>query len=234
MALLSQKPHNGNFAAFFACIWWWIKYYLVFKTICRDCARRAGGHFAKHTLHFAIYYYTCSRYTPIIPHFAVKTHHMRARSSNATHTHVYAYARVLVRAYAHARIRYRANLFTFYNVFCKILLVYCLCCVNTVSPLTYTVSPYTIGIVKRDTAHGQRHAWEVTRDSCTGPTPCDTYPRHAERVIFKHRLREKAIFRRCFPYRQKSFPISRRDGAREFQKLEKSIVQCHYMTHVSL
>ena len=73
---------------------------------------------AKHALHFAIYYYTCSRYTPIIPHFAVKTHHMRARSSNVTHTHVCAYARVLVRAYAHARIRYRANLLTFYNVFC--------------------------------------------------------------------------------------------------------------------
>lgn len=58
-------------------------------------------------------------------------------------------------------------------------------------------------------------------------------PRRAGRVIFKHRLREKAIFRRCFPYRQKSFPISRRDGARGFQKLEKSIVQCHCMAYAS-
>lgn len=174
MALLSQKPHNGNFAAFFACIWWWIKYYLVFKTICRDCARRAGGHFAKHTLHFAIYYYTCSRYTPIIPHFAVKTHHMRARSSNATHTHVCAYARVLVRTCAHARIRYSVNFLLFYNVFCQILLIYCLCCVNTCITLTYTCNTFTIGIVKRDTATGQRHAWEVTPDSCTGHTPGDT------------------------------------------------------------
>ena len=58
-------------------------------------------------------------------------------------------------------------------------------------------------------------------------------PRRAGRVIFKHRLREKAIFRRCFPYRQKSFPISRRDGARGFQKLEKSIVQCHCMAYTS-
>ena len=90
-----------------------------------------------------------------------------------------------------------------------------------------------MGVVKRDTAHGQRHALEVTPDSCTGHTPGDTYPRHAERVIFKHRLREKAIFRRCFPYRQKSFPISRRDGARGFQKLEKSIVQCHCMACAS-
>lgn len=57
--------------------------------------------------------------------------------------------------------------------------------------------------------------------------------RRAGRVIFKHRLREKAIFRRCFPYRQKSFPISRRDGARGFQKLEKSIVQCHCMAYAS-
>lgn len=58
-------------------------------------------------------------------------------------------------------------------------------------------------------------------------------PRRAGRVIFKHRLREKAIFRRCFPYCQKSFPISRRDGARGFQKLEKSIVQCHCMAYAS-
>ena len=57
--------------------------------------------------------------------------------------------------------------------------------------------------------------------------------RRAGRVIFKHRLREKAIFRRCFPYRQKSFPISRRDGARGFQKLEKSIVHCHCMAYAS-
>lgn len=58
-------------------------------------------------------------------------------------------------------------------------------------------------------------------------------PRRAGRVIFKHRLREKVIFRRCFSYRQKSFPISRRDGARGFQKLEKSIVQCHCMAYAS-
>lgn len=58
-------------------------------------------------------------------------------------------------------------------------------------------------------------------------------PRRAGRVIFKHRLREKAIFRRCFSYRQKSFPISRRDGARGSQKLEKSIVQCHCMAYTS-
>ena len=58
-------------------------------------------------------------------------------------------------------------------------------------------------------------------------------PRRAGRVIFKHRLREKAIFRRCFPYCQKSFPISRRDGARGFQKLEKSIVQCRCMAYAS-
>lgn len=154
MALLSQKPHNGNFAAFFAYDWWWIKYHLVFKIICRDCARRAGGRFAKHALHFAAYYYIYSRYMPIIPHFAVKTHHMRARSSNATHTHVCAYARVLVRAYAHARIRYRANLLTFYNVVCQILLVYCLCCAYAVVPLTSAVLPHKIGIVKRDTATG--------------------------------------------------------------------------------
>ena len=72
--------------------------------------------FAKRALHFAIYYYICSRYTPIIPHFAVKTYHMRARSSNVTHTHVYAYARVLVRAYAHTRIRYRVN-FCFFTMY---------------------------------------------------------------------------------------------------------------------
>lgn len=113
---------------------------------------------AKHALRFAIYYYTCSRYMPIIPHFAVKTHHMRARSSNATHTHVYAYTRVLVRAYAHARIRYSVNSLLFYNVFCQILLVYCLCCAYAVVPLTSAVLPHTIGIVKRDTATGQRHA----------------------------------------------------------------------------
>ena len=41
MALLSQKPHNGNFAAFFARVWWWIKYHLVFKTMFHNYAPRA-------------------------------------------------------------------------------------------------------------------------------------------------------------------------------------------------
>lgn len=95
-----------------------------------DYAWRARGDFAKRALHFAVYYYICSRYMPIVLHFAVKTHHMRARSSNATHTHVCTYARVLVRAYAHARIRYRVNWLVFYNVLCLFSPIYCLCCAN--------------------------------------------------------------------------------------------------------
>lgn len=47
MALLSQKPHNGNFAAFFACIWWWIKYHLAFKTIFHNYKLRAKLYFCK-------------------------------------------------------------------------------------------------------------------------------------------------------------------------------------------
>ena len=174
MALLSQKPHNGNFAAFFARVWWWIKYHLVFKTIFYNYAPRAKLYFAKCALRFAIYYYTCSRYMPIIPHFAVKTHHMRARSSNATHTHVCTYTRVLVRAYAHARIRYRVNWLVFYNVLCLFSPIYCLYCACWEYQLTLVIPTFKIGIVKRDTATGQRHAWEVTPDSCTGHTPGDT------------------------------------------------------------
>ena len=138
-----------------------------------------NGHFLPLLPIIAHYYYICSRYTPIIPHFAVKTYHMRARSSNVTHTHVCTYARVLVRTYAHARIRYRVNSLTFYNVFCQILLVYCLCCVNTCITLTYTCNTFKMDIVKRDTATGQRHAWEVTPDSCTGHTPGDTWTHDA-------------------------------------------------------
>ena len=81
---------------------------------------------------------------------------MRARSSNATHTHVYAYTRVLVHAYAHARIRYRVNWLVFYNVLCLFSPIYCLYCECWEYQLTLVIPTFKIGIVKRDTAHGQR------------------------------------------------------------------------------